>query len=306
MIFFVFSYNRGQFLQNSIASIEHCSPGSRIFIYDDQSDDPETMEILQMLASRHSVIFGEHRTENQHGGLYANMQKALDSLTGDHVVCFMQDDTQLVRRITSEDMAFIDCYFKQNPECGFLAPVFLRGITRQKTLSEFEYAPEYQVYFCRHHNDKCAGVYYSDISVSTIDRLRSVGWRFLESELENELQAKASFMEMGYMYAPFMMWLPNGPAYRNRKKPIAYQIAEKQNRAGFYPYQYMSEPDIDRLKQRPPAERPIAEDFLETVDPELRKPWIYHPLKRSRFLRRLYDIESFMKSLRWLLPSSRP
>ncbi len=298
MIFFVFSYNRGRFLQNSIDSIEHCAPASRVFIYDDQSDDPETQEILQTLADRHSVVYGDHDTENQHGGLYANMQKAFESLTGDHVVCFMQDDTQLVRRITAEDMAFIEGYFRHNPEGGFLAPVFLRGITRQKTLSEFEYDPEHQVYFCRHQNDKCAGVYYSDIFISTTERMKSAGWQFMEGELENEWQAKSCFMEMGYMYAPFVMWLPNGPAYRNRKKPIAYQIAEKQNRAGFYPYQYMTEHDVERLRRRPPEERPVAENFLKTVDPDLRKPWIYHPLKRSRILRRLYKIESFIKSFR--------
>lgn len=296
MIFLVFSFNRGRFLKNCIDSIEHCSPESEIIIYDDQSDDPETKEILQTLATSYSVISGEHDVACQHGGLYTNMQMAFDSLAGDHAICFMQDDTQLVRRVTEEDKAFIDRYFKDHPECGFLAPVFLRRITKAKTLSEFEYVPEYQVYFCRHRNDKCAGVYYSDVVVSTTERMRNAGWRFLQGELENELQAKASFIQMGYMYAPFLMWLPNGPAYRNKKKPLTFRIAEKRNKAGLYPYRYMTAHDVDRLNRRPPAERPIAEDFLNTVDAELRKPWIYHPLKRSRVLRRLYRIESFIKS----------
>lgn len=298
MDFFVFSYNRGPFLRNCVESIERCAPDAGITVYDDESDDPETVQILRLLSARYNVVHGKHDAANPHGGLYSNMQAAYDSLDNEHIVCFLQDDTQLVRPITADDMAFIERYFSEHPECGFLAPVFLRRITKQKTLARFEYDPGYGVYFCRHQNDKCAGVYYSDIFVSTAERLREAGWRFQQSELENEQQARECFGEMGYMYAPFMMWLPNGPAFRNREKPLAYRLAEKQNRCGCYPFRYMAEHDIERLKGRPPSERPIAEDFLDTVDTGLEKPWIYHPLKRSRLLRKFYKIESFIRSFR--------
>jgi hypothetical protein len=299
LIFFVFSYNRGPHLKNCVESIERYAPGCDIVVYDDQSDDPETKCILDEIANRHEVRSGDDRTSrDQHGALYANMQRAIESVTDDRILFFIQDDTQLVRPLTADDQDFIRGYFKKHSKAGFLAPIFQKRITRQSTLDRFQYDPDRGVYICKHRSrKKVAGVYYSDVSITTSGRLREINWKFAAGEYANELQAKANFLELGYLYAPFVMWLPNPPAYRNKKKSLAFRIAEKINKAGLYPYKAMPERDIARLKSRPHSQVPIAEDFLEVTVPGLKSPWIFHPLRRSKLLRKLDKLESWSKRL---------
>lgn len=297
MIFFLFSYNRGPLLENCVDSIEHCAPGARLVIYDDASSDPETQAILAKIAERHEVrSMGDKKSKDQHGALYTNMQRAIDSVSDDNeIIFFIQDDAQLIRKITEEDIQFINHYFAEHPRAGFLAPVFQKRITKQRTLDRFIYNPELGVYICHHHSRiEVAGVFYSDISITTRQRLREVDWCFIPGEFQNELQAKSKFHEMGYLYAPVAMQLPNAPAYRNKKKTIAFQIAENFNKSGLYKFRYMNDAEVERLKNRPTSQVPIAEDYLET-DPPLRQPWIFHPLKRSRLLRKLDKLENFLR-----------
>ncbi|KAA8981267.1 glycosyltransferase family 2 protein [Halospina sp. K52047b] len=300
MITFIFSYNRGPHLQNCVESVEYCAPDSTIIIYDDNSDDPETRRILKDLTERHEVRKpGSLHNLSMHGGLYNNMQHALYSVeTHDEIICFLQDDTQMVRPIKNEDRSFIKNYFASNPKAGFIAPVFQKGHTRKKTLERFRYAAKYGVYFCHHESNKnVAGMHYSDISITLSGRLKEVQWCFHGDEYDNEQQARQHFMKMGYLYAPFVMWLPNPPAYRNKGKTLAFQIAERRNRAGLYPYRFMTEERISALTTRDPAQLPIAEQNLELTT-VLEKPWIFHPLKRSRLLRKLDRLQTFFQHSR--------
>lgn len=297
MIFFVFSYNRGPHLRNCIESIEICAPGHRIIVYDDASNDPETQQVLKNITQRHEVRTGDDKKSgDQHGALYINMQKAIESLEEKTLICFLQDDTQLVRRIDDQDLEFLEDHFEKFPSAGFLAPVFQKRITRQRTLDRFIYYKDRGVYVCEHQSKKqVAGVYYSDISITRSDRLRSVNWKFVPGEFENEQQAKQNFLEMGYLFAPFAMWLPNPPAYRDKKKSFTFQLAEIVNKAGFYPFRIMDAVAVERLKKRPTTQVPIAEDFLSVTVDGLKSPWIYDPLRRYRILRKLAKLETFLK-----------
>lgn len=300
LIFFVFSYSRGLHLKNCVESIERCAPEHSIIVYDDASEDPETLSVLASVSERHAVVVRDDKNSgDQHGALYANMQRAIDSVDGDEIICFMQDDTQMVRPLDGEDVTFMESYFGRFPKAGFLAPVFQRKIARQSTLERFMYEPARGVYIqARNGEKKVAGVYYSDISITTLSRLRDAGWRFLSGEFENERQAARLFEEMGYLFAPFVMWLPNPPAYRNKKKSLAFSIAEKINKAGLYPFSIMSIDEVSRLKSRSTQELPIAEHYLETTVSGAKRPWIFHPLRRSRLLRRLDRLEAILKDLR--------
>lgn len=299
MIFFVFSYNRGPHLKNCIDSIEACAAGHQIIIYDDASNDRETQQILGDIEERHEVRRRDDKgAGDQHGALYTNMQRAIDSVPGDSLICFLQDDTQLVRKIDEQDIQFIENYFEKFPNAGFIAPVFQKRITRQRTLDRFVYHKDRGVYVCEHRSQKqVAGVYYSDISITRSDRLRDVNWKFVPGEFENEQQAKASFLEMGYLYAPFAMWLPNPPAYRNKKKSLTFRLAERINKAGFYPFAIMADQTVQKLRTRPTNQVPIAEDYLEVTVDGLKSPWIYDPLRRYRILRKLAKLEAFLKRL---------
>lgn len=299
LIFFVFSYNRGPHLKNCVESIERCAPGQPVVVFDDASDDPETLAILTSIGERHEVVVREDKdSTDQHGALYTNMQNAIDRVSGDDVICFLQDDTQMVRRLDDNDVTFIKAYFERYPNAGFLAPVFQRKIARPATLQRFVFDPERGVYIQSVKNGhRVAGVYYSDISITTARRLKEKGWRFVMGEFENERQAARLFDEMGYLYAPFVMWLPNPPAYRNKKKSLAFSIAEKINRAGLYPFSIMTEAGVRALRARPTQELPIAEHYLSTTVDGLTRPWIFHPLRRSRVLRRLDKLEAVLRGV---------
>ncbi|MDR5898920.1 glycosyltransferase family A protein [Halomonas vilamensis] len=300
LIFFVFSYNRGPHLKNCVESLENCAPDHQVIVYDDASNDPETQKILNEIEKCHEVRRRDDKeSENQHGALYTNMQRALNSVDGDELICFLQDDTQLVRRIDAEDIRLMENYFEKFPTAGFLAPVFQKAITRQRTLERFVYYPERDVFVCEHRSRKqVAGVYYSDISITRSDRLRNANWQFISGEFENEQQAKTHFLEMGYLHAPFAMWLPNPPAYRNKKKSFTFQLAEIINKAGFYPFHIMDNETIRKLRQRPKSQVPIAEGYLIVADKTLKSPWIYDPLRRYRLLRKLDKIEALLRRYR--------
>jgi len=299
LIFFVFSYNRGPHLKNCVESIERCAPSHTIVVYDDASTDPETRQILAQISVRHEVRTRDDKiSADQHGALYTNMQRAIDSIEEDGLVCFLQDDTQLIREIDQQDLDFLEGYFEKFPDAGFLAPVFQKRITRQKTLDRFVYYEDRGVYVCEHRSKKqVAGVYYSDISVTRSDRLRRVNWQFVAGEFNNEQQAKANFLGMGYLFTPFAMWLPNPPAYRNKKKSLTFKLAEIVNRAGFYPFRIMEASTVAKMRSRPTNQVPIAEDYLTVAVDGLKSPWIYDPLRRYRLLRKMAKLEAFLQRI---------
>lgn len=299
VIFFIFSYNRGPHLKNCIESIEQCAKSAEIVVYDDASNDPETQAILQDIGLRHEVrIIHDKKSVNAHGSLYTNMQHAISSVEDDKIIFFLQDDTQLIREIRSEDVDFINGYFEEFPNTGFIAPVFQKKIVRKKVLDRFIYNKEKRVYLCEHVSKKeVAGTYYSDISITTSKRLKEADWKFYSGEYDNEVQAKEKFTKMGYMHAPIAMWLPNAPAYRNKKKGMVFSFAEKINKAGLYSYNYMTENEVKKLCERPSDELPMAESHLSIRDKRLTMPWIFHPLHRSKILRRLEKIEISFKRI---------
>ena len=297
MNFYVFSFNRGQFLENCVASIKRHAPDSMISIYDDQSDDPETIMVLEKLSRKHHVISNDSKNSDKHGGLHANMQMAFKDMSDDEWFCFLQDDMQIVRDITSDDIQYIHEYFRRYPHSGFLHPGFLKGCNRDRDISRTRYDASMGVYF-RRPGANSAGTYYSDVFISNSGRLRSRGWRFDRREAEGEKSAKASFTEMGFMFNPFVMWLPSVPAYRGKKKTLALRYAERTGKSGFYPFIRMSEQDVARLTGRDPLVLPVAEDFLKSVNFSIKKPWAYYPLQKMRLLKFLDGLERMCGSIR--------
>jgi glycosyltransferase involved in cell wall biosynthesis len=297
MKFYIFSYNRGTFLDHCVTSIEKCAPSSPIVIFDDTSNDPHTREVLGRLSQRHRVISSGKLSGHKHGGLYGNMQSALEKMDDDELFCFLQDDMQLVRSINDDDISYIHNFFQVYSDSGFLQPTFLKGATRSKDAELIRYDAEGQVYF-REQNKNSAGFYYSDICISTARHLRERGWTFETGEPTNEMQAKRLFpTRMGLMRDPFAMWLPYAPAYRGKQKTLALKLAEKTRNCGFYPFKIMSDAASAELKARPAESLPVAEDYLETINPGLKKPWIYYPLQGSRSFKHLNRLELFLRRL---------
>lgn len=214
----IFSYNRGNYLKNCIASVESCAPESRIVIFDDDSDDSETLEYLREIGNKYTIIQPGHSSSHHLGGLYGNMQSALDYCKEENLLCFLQDDTQLVRAVTAEDIKVLIGAFDQNPQLGFLHPCFIKAVNLKQGAS-YSYDPSLNLYF-RDLTKRSAGRYFSALLITKPARLRASGWRFAASEPANSQLAQKHFLPMGYLFAPFAMWLPEVPAYRGKRKPL--------------------------------------------------------------------------------------
>lgn len=297
LIFWVFSYNRGNFLKNCVASIEHCAPGFPIRIFDDHSTDAETRSVLDDLAQRHRVFYPNVEGEQtKHGGLYANMQNAFAISADDDLVCFLQDDTQLVRPVTEEDMRRFEHFFTISAKPCFIQPAFLHGRNRKKDNSLTRYNHELDVY----HVDRLknsAGAFYSDICLFRVGDLRKVGWQFVQREAGNERQARERLAQMAYWRDPFVVWLPNVPAFRGKKSTLALRLAQRLRRSGFYPLDYLSAEQNRVFVERPVSAFPYAEDFLQVRNGPISQPWIYYPLQGSTALKLLNSVELKLRKL---------
>jgi glycosyltransferase involved in cell wall biosynthesis len=292
--FIIFSYNRGQFLEHCVASIERYAPDSPIAVYDDASQDPETCRVLEGIATRHTVVSSATIGRHKHGGLYGNMQAAYEDLSDEPLVCFLQDDMQLVRPLDADARAAIARYFDVTPNAAFLSVVFAKGPPRDIDPEEFRYAPDCGAYLPT-HDRRSAGTYFADVCVFRPDRLRAVNWQFAAGEPANDRQARAHFAVMGLLRDPLAMWLPFGPTYRGRRRTWAIRLAERKHQCGFYPFAPLSDAQIAALKKRPDNRMPAAEQFLVTDPPHPAPHWLYSPLSGSRFYKKLNSLELFLR-----------
>lgn len=296
LLFCIFSFNRGRFLEHCIETIESCVPAADIAIFDDDSYDVYTREVLARLAEKHAVVQPGNTSSHKLGGLYGNMQSALEYAADRDLVCFLQDDMQVVRHLSEDEINRFDRAFDENPDLAFLHPCFLKGVNRDRDSSTLAYDHGLDAYR-RSDTGQSAGQYFSAILITRPCRLLDKAWVFKRNEPENDLQARQYFERIGHLFTPFAMWLPEVPAYRGKRKTLALKIAERIRRSGFYPYAIMSSTETETLKSRPDDVLPIAEDFLTCRNESLKKPWGYYPMQGSRFLKKLNSLEVSVRRL---------
>lgn len=285
MNFWIFSYNRGQFLRNCVNSIEQCASNIHytITVFDDNSDDVETLKYLEAIGRKHRVLTPQSDSNtSKHGGLYGNMQAAFEQCEG--IVCFLQDDTQLVRAIEVKDIAHIQNFFTLKSEVGFIQPAFFRGCNEKKDRKLTRYDDSCNMYYVDRFK-RAAGAFYSDICIFSAERLREKNWSFADREAKNETNARASFSQMPYLSNPIAAWLPNVPAYRSKSQNWAMRIAHKLNNSGFFPIEILTDDKLDRFLQRDVQLIPYAESFLSAPGNKVT-PWIYYPLQNRKWLKK--------------------
>lgn len=292
--FCVFSFNRAQFLKNCIESIQEAVPFADIWVFDDQSDDPNTQTYLREIDNKITVIQPGLKGEIKHGGLYHNMQSALEKLQNRALLCFLQDDTQIVRPVSVEEVERIDTLFDDNPDLGFVHPCFIRGIDLTRHPVKDDPGPR-DFTFYRRNTGQSAGIHYSDLFVTRPNRLLKKGWQFFQSEPKNNEQAKMHFGPMIYLYSPFAMWLPEVPAWRGKRKTLGLKLAEKRKSCGFYPFELWDKNQAENFVNRSPKELPIAESFLACTPTTPPKPWTYNPLTGLRGLKFLNNMEVYIR-----------
>lgn len=291
----IFSYNRGNYVQNCVDSINHCLSGSDFKVFDDSSTDKETLKYLKSLGDivTHCYPDGQGR----HGGLYSNMQRALDSSTSKYIL-FLQDDMQLVRVVDEYDFKCIDAFFSQYSEAAFVNPVFLKGHRRRSILKQIMLQSELEGYF---HDipetlkPRPVSMFYCDVVIAHVDRLRSVNWQFADSETANAEQARKHFSKMLQMAHPFVMHVPEVPVFRGKKTTIGSRLATKLVGADVKSFVFMSGDDVEAMRCRDLNDAPFAEDFLVTKNKKVGRPFRYNAVNSRAYTRVLHKIEQTIK-----------
>ena len=295
--FAVFSFNRGRFLRHCVESLERFAPGCSVHVLDDASDDPETQDVLRALATRHQVTVVDKSGVSKHGGLYANMQRAMETAQPEVPLCFLQDDAQLVRPVEPQDFAIIDRFFAHSPQAAFLSPAFIHRRKKARPPDALQFDADAGVYFPK-LTQQMAGVHYSDISITVPSRLRAVGWQFKTTENGNELQARAHFLRLGILQSPFAMMLPLVPAFRGKRKTWALTLGERRSGCGFHPIAPMTADEVAALRARDNSRFPYVEDYLRVEGRDLPEPWRFNGLQGQRDLKWLNSIE--VRVRRWV------
>lgn len=286
----VFSYNRGPLLENCVQSVRRMAPHWPITIHDDGSDDPETRRVLEKLDV---VSHDREATEMRHGGLYANMQRALEEADSE-IVVFMQDDNQIVRQLDEEDHRYIAEYFDSCSDAAFLNPAFLRGHRRSSINRHIRILPGFPGYYHEIGETlkrRPVTMYYTDVVIAHVGRLRKAGWAFLTGETANAEQARRLFPRMVHMAHPFLMNVPEVPVYRGSKKTLGVRMAERISGRNPKAYRPMSTEDVGRLRKRDLSEYPFAEDFLTPFVAGIRRPFVFNSVNIRWYTRLLNKLE---------------
>lgn len=299
--FYLFSYNRGRFLKNCVDSIITNAPDSPITIVDDGSNDPETVDILNALPERIRILRQKRETVAKLGGLYRNMQLALDDMQDDvtHFI-FIQDDTQVVRPLTADDYTYFEDYFSTFPEAAFLNPHFLKGV-RKRGIVRSIYAdktfPTYFYNFSENLKDRSVTMYFTDICVGHAPRMKQANFRYQDNESTSAQHARKLFSKMGTMAHPLLMSLPEVPIYRGKQKTLGVTLAEKRLGTDPNAFRQMTPDEVTSMKERDLSILPFAEDFLKCTGRQPKIPFVKESVNAFTALRIIHKIELKFRKL---------
>lgn len=271
---FIFSYNRGKYLENCVLSILTLMDDFPIYIVDDGSKEPYTQQVLNNLSVARNVTQLDLKKnklvgEKIRGGLYYNMQNALEFARENGIknVLFIQDDMQITRRVSTDEILLFNEFFKENAEnCFMIKTCFL------KKRFENRYKLNSSVYPQFYRVEKGVRIHFSVIGVFSVANFFKLKNKLEQSEDKNNSYCEANNIFMPLCKLPFMHWLPYPESYRFGRRGLKHRIIEKLGNAGFHPIKYMNEQDLSNFSSRDLSlQYPIAEDWL--VAPVKHKVW---------------------------------
>jgi len=284
----IFSYNRGDYLKNCVESVVKGLPGVKITIFDDHSDDLATVKYLKQLGNQ--VILGKEDNDTRHGNLYSNMQMALD-LSSKRFLLLLQDDLQVVRTVHAQDMKTINTIFN-DPDIAFLRPQFMKFSDGTRNIELLTPSEKLRAYFPKDEFTKgIFGHAYCDIAICDVPKLKKIGWTFLDTERKNQIQAHSLFKYTPFMADSFLFYCPEVPCYRNKKLFLASKLVQNKLKGKISTFTLFSQEKNHHFINRNVDIWPIAEDFLETNNTDIIKPFVYQDYNKSIFLKILYKIE---------------
>jgi hypothetical protein len=122
-----------------------------------------------------------------------------------------------------------------------------------------------------------------------VQRLRDVQWRYHTSEWLNGQQAAQHFPHgMAQLADPMVFYVPEEPVYRGRVKTKGTQMAERLAGNAVKRFVGMSPSEVERMRERSTSTYPFAEDFVQTQDPTVQRPYRFN-VYRTHWLARVVN-----------------
>jgi len=257
----LFSYNRAPDLLNAVRSFELHAGELELVVFDDNSDDRPTLEALSAIGARHKIFRAPSRVNAPRGGLYRNMQRALEyGLAHRFKYClFTQDDIQAVRPLEAEDVDQIRHAFRVTGGVVQVAPRFVGRANFSPDGARYPVDPRHAML---------------DVGIFDLGKLASVGWVFKDSEIENSEMARAHGWCRIHMPDPFLAHAPWPRTYWRGKRGLVVSVTDWVVGAKAHRFVPMTPDDVLRLRTRSRKELPKAEDWLAIEGSALR-PWGY-------------------------------
>lgn len=281
----IMTYNRGQFLLNCLRSvIRNFKVDYTLHIYDDRSDDKETLNILRFISTQYEVyspeIDEDDGTNKKVKGLHSNMNRALNyAINGDFDYLFIiQDDMQVIRPFEEKDLRLVNNVFAYDPNIVSVGFLFAKK-NHQKDYSQLlKYHSNLGFFTPSEQSTKyMRGV--ADTGIFKVSLLRENRWSFQPNEGANIAKGRELGLIRSKLMIPVIAFLPWPSTRRSRfpfhKRTIIHWL-DKFYHAGFHPYKDLGQEQIVAI-QKKAGTIVFAEDFLELeFTAPLRKPWNYY------------------------------
>lgn len=219
------------------------------------------------------------------------MQLALQDSETEYLL-LLQDDTQIVRALSSDDFAIIRTCF-EDPAIAFLRCQFMKSGDGKRFLKSLEPGPTARIYSPKKTGTgPLFGNAYCDVVLCHVPKLLAANWLFAEGERANQIAAQRLFKHMPLLGDPFVFYCPEVPSYRDRRLYLASRIVQQSRGGEVVFYRPMTSDEVVDLKNRPLSQFPIAEDWLTPNLPDVKRPFVFQDYSRSWWLTALYKVES--------------
>ena len=175
--------------------------------------------------------------------------------------------------------------FEANPDLAFISPLFMKGSKRAYFQQRYQADQHLRCYrwLADPKESNKVPQKYADIALLHVSRLRAKGWQFAASEADNGLLADQLWPDMIQASEPWIFYVPEEPAYRGRLLTFGAKLAAKMAGNQVKTFRDMSPHESLAFAQRPLSVYPFAEDFVNTIDPNVRKPYKFN-VYRTRLL----------------------
>jgi hypothetical protein len=248
----------GRSLKICLDSIHDLCPGFSTVLYDDNSDCPETREVIAEQRSRlyDVVVNTDPKAGQRHGHLYANIRNTLDraEAEGFTYLFMIQDDMQFVRPFSPEVRDQYLKLFTSGEQVLQVDPRFLRR-------GEYEMMSDIAAY---RHGAETA---YADVGLTHIARLRASGWTLREGEDRNRKElAKLGYQRL-FPFSPIMMHVPFPKLFRRGKRKFRPFPLNR----GKYSFHTMTDAEISGMDARPFNQLPLFRTFLRPKNMRLSR-----------------------------------